>query len=463
VELSNNYQTLWRAGSIYNDQLSDPSLVLPMKFIRESGTTFKASTNHETATKLRGIRFYMPDLAVRTNNKLVKGIPYKIKVPVYNASFVDANNVEVRLSYVPAAKFKANIYEVDKNVITVIGTAKVSLKGWRNGSNKNKGWAEFDYTFPVNNKNLKSGNYEFYVEIDPDNAIKEVHESRFEKSTANKIIDVGGNNEGHFPFELWGFDDTNPKTAKVSAASGGLVYSSAFDVQDIIDADKVRASYGTYDTTNTVVVYLTFDGDETTKTMYDKLKAQAAIDPEVFVPIDVEMRYDEDSSVKDAYPEVIFYAYNTEFTAEALTELFEKFDTMTDEEIERYFKERDIDRINNGFLRRNVSLFPGETTKFTIHLRPSAVLLDDDHVPIFEVYIPALAPELNISSSDVEPEGRDWGDFQYMIESDDESEDENISDDVMPLGSNSSGCDVGFSALGLGILSAALIFRRKSR
>ncbi|MBQ9596149.1 MAG: hypothetical protein IJR35_09845, partial [Synergistaceae bacterium] len=243
------------------------------------------------------------------------------------------------------------------------------------------------------------------------------------------------------------------------AASGGLVYSSAFDVQDIIDADKVRASYGTYDTTNTVVVHLTFDGDETTKTMYDKLKAQAAIDPEVFVPIDVEMRYDEDSSVKDAYPEVIFYAYNTEFTAEALTELFEKFDTMTDEEIERYFKERDIDRINNGFLRRNVSLFPGETTKFTIHLRPSAVLLDDDHVPIFEVYIPALAPELNISSSDVEPEGRDWGDFQYMIE----SGDENISDDVMPLGSNSGGCDVGFSVLGFGILSAALIFRRKSR
>lgn len=445
------YQTLWTEGSIYN-QSSDPSLVLPGKFVRDKGTNFKASTNDKTATMLRGIRFYMPDLALKTDNKLVKGIPYKIKVPIYNASFVDANNVKVRLSYILAKNFNPNIKAVDSKLITVIGTTTLSLKGWKDGSTENKGWAEFSYTFPVNS-NLKSGTYEFYVEIDPSHEIQEVHESRF--NTAGTVTDVGGNNEGHFPFELWGFDDRKPtKNVTVSSASDGLVYSSAFDVKKMLDAGEVKASYGTYDTTDTIAIHLTFDGDETTKTMFDKLRTQASVDPEVYVPIEVEMDYMEDG-VQDAYPEVILYAYNSEFTAESLNEIFEKFDTMTDEEIEEYFKSRDIDRINNGFVRHNASLFPGETTKFTIHLRPSAVLLDDKHVPIFEVYIPALAPELNISAVDVEPEGRDWGDFQYSEASENPASGN--------LSSGGGGCDVGFPLLALSIVSGALLLKRKSK
>ena len=450
------YQTLWTEGSIYN-QSSDPSLVLPGKFVRDKGTNFKASPNDKTATMLRGIRFYMPDLALKTDNKLVKGIPYKIKVPIYNASFVDANNVKVRLSYILAKNFNPNIKAVDSKLITVIGTTTLSLKGWKDGSTENKGWAEFSYTFPVNS-NLKSGTYEFYVEIDPSHEIQEVHESRF--NTAGTVTDVGGNNEGHFPFELWGFDDRKPtKNVTVSSASDGLVYSSAFDVKKMLNAGEVKASYGTYDTTDTIAIHLTFDGDETTKTMFDKLRAQASIDPEVYVPIEVEMDYMEDG-VQDAYPEVILYAYNSEFTEESLNELFEKFETMTDEEIEEYFKSRDIDRINNGFVRHNASLFPGETTKFTIHLRPSAVLLDDKHVPIFEVYIPALAPELNISAVDVEPEGRDWGDFQYSEASENPAS-ENLASEN--LSSGGGGCDVGFPLLALSIVSGALLLKRKSK
>ena len=445
------YQTLWADDSIYN-QSSDPSLVLPGKFVRDKGTNFKASPNDKTATMLRGIRFYMPDLALKTDNKLVKGIPYKIKVPIYNASFVDANNVKVRLSYILAKNFNPNIKAVDSKLITVIGTTTLSLKGWKDGSTENKGWAEFSYTFPVNS-NLKSGTYEFYVEIDPSHEIQEVHESRF--NTAGTVTDVGGNNEGHFPFELWGFDDRKPtKNVTVSSASDGLVYSSAFDVKKMLNAGEVKASYGTYDTTDTIAIHLTFDGDETTKTMFDKLRAQASVDPEVYVPIEVEMDYMEDG-VQDAYPEVILYAYNSEFTEEYFNEIFEKFETMTDEEIEEYFKSRDIDRINNGFVRHNASLFPGETTKFTIHLRPSAVLLDDKHVPIFEVYIPALAPELNISAVDVEPEGRDWGDFQYSEASENPAS-ENLS-------SGGGGCDVGFPLLALSIVSGALLLKRKSK
>ena len=275
-----SYQTLWADDSIYNKHC-DPSLVLPGKFVRDKGTNFKASPNDKTATMLRGIRFYMPDLALKTDNKLVKGIPYKIKVPIYNASFVDAKNVEVRLSYVLAKNFKPDIKAVDEKLITVIGTTKLSLKGWKDGSTENKGWAEFSYTFPVNT-DLKSGAYEFYVEIDPNHGLEEVHESRYDD--AGRVIDVGGNNEGHFPFELWGFDDRQP-TKSVNAASGGLVYSSAFDVKKMLNAGQVKASYGTYDTTDTIAIHLTFDGDETTKTMFDKLRAQAEIDPEVYVPI----------------------------------------------------------------------------------------------------------------------------------------------------------------------------------
>ncbi|MBQ9404260.1 MAG: hypothetical protein IJU15_04680, partial [Synergistaceae bacterium] len=98
VELSStNYAKLWASGSIYQ-QKSDPALLLPQKFVK-SGAAFQANTYDLSAMKIRGVRFYMPDFAFFTDNRLVNGQNYEIRVPLYNASFKDTGSFNVRLSW----------------------------------------------------------------------------------------------------------------------------------------------------------------------------------------------------------------------------------------------------------------------------------------------------------------------------------------------------------------------------
>ncbi|MBR0253617.1 MAG: hypothetical protein IJQ57_09740, partial [Synergistaceae bacterium] len=164
VELAET-ATLW-TNSLYT-QFPDPSLILPQKFITsgKAGVDFVVNPNEKTSTLIRGVRFFLPEYLFYTDNRLVNGETYRIRVPLYNGSFKDSGNFTVRLSYASDNTAKA--------AKTAIATTTLSLGKWDNTKNNNKGWADFNWT-----PNLKAGKYYFYVEIDPENKLKEVHEAK---------------------------------------------------------------------------------------------------------------------------------------------------------------------------------------------------------------------------------------------------------------------------------------------
>lgn len=206
VELSStNYARLWQPSSIYQ-QKPDPSLLLPFKFVKDGGT-FRPNTNEQSAMKIRGIRFYAPDFAFFTDNRFINGMNYQIRVPLYNASFKDTGDFTVRLSWTTDNSPKATTAK------QTIGEITMSLGGWKNNKNNNKGTAVFDWK-PNLTPNKQ---YYLYVEIDPNHGLDEVHEERY-KADNTTINDYGGNNTGFYPFYAY-----NPDGAE---ASGGTVISS---------------------------------------------------------------------------------------------------------------------------------------------------------------------------------------------------------------------------------------------
>lgn len=53
---------------------------------------------------MRGVRFIASEYNMSSDNLLLDGVDYTIKVPVFNASFKTATNFNVRLSYSEAKK-----------------------------------------------------------------------------------------------------------------------------------------------------------------------------------------------------------------------------------------------------------------------------------------------------------------------------------------------------------------------
>lgn len=97
VELATNTaQRLWANTSIYR-KYPDPALLLPFKF-HKSGGVFEANAYDQSAMQIRGIKFYVPDFAFFSDNRLINEMNYEIRVPLYNASFKDTGNFNVRLS-----------------------------------------------------------------------------------------------------------------------------------------------------------------------------------------------------------------------------------------------------------------------------------------------------------------------------------------------------------------------------
>ena len=191
----NKNYTLWEPESIYR-QKSDPALLLPLKFVKD-GENFIANTNEKSATEIRGMKFYMPDFAFFSDNRLMNGQDYEIRVPLYNASFIDTDDFTVRLSWT-----KDNSIKATKNTIA---TTSIKLGGWKNDKNNNKGWAVFNWTPNLTSCRGTKKPYYFYVEIDPANALDEVHEERYNED--NTIKDYGGNNTGFYPFYVYNQDE----------------------------------------------------------------------------------------------------------------------------------------------------------------------------------------------------------------------------------------------------------------
>lgn len=78
-------------------------VTLPTAYSNGAGFTadFQPYIDEGTAMKIRGVRFIVSDYNQYSNNLLVKGLKYKIRVPVFNASFVDTpadKPLKVRMS-----------------------------------------------------------------------------------------------------------------------------------------------------------------------------------------------------------------------------------------------------------------------------------------------------------------------------------------------------------------------------
>ena len=185
----NRDDALWGINSLYS-LMPDPSFLLPEKFdysARSKGeldrAAFAVNENDFTAMKMRGTRFIISDYDIETDNILLKGVKYTISVPVYNASFVDADNFTVRLSYA-----STDIYSEEKTVIGEYTFTK--LPGWGNGNSRQTA------TFTWTPESMDEGIYCLFAEIDPDNNLKEIHENR--RNESGDLIDAGGNNMGYW-------------------------------------------------------------------------------------------------------------------------------------------------------------------------------------------------------------------------------------------------------------------------
>ena len=184
---------LWGKDSIYWKK-QDPALVLPDRYTflgevkQDIGKTKQVIARTERdANKMRGVRIKNMDTSAYTNGIVYPGLNFQIQVPIYNASFLPEGgkklDVPMSLYYREAGSDKEG---------ELIGTATPKIGGWKAGTEDNKALAEFEWK---NVPKLKQGAWEFYVVIDPENKIPEVHEA-WSKETPE------GNNTGYFPFGI---------------------------------------------------------------------------------------------------------------------------------------------------------------------------------------------------------------------------------------------------------------------
>ncbi|MBQ9389621.1 MAG: hypothetical protein IJU07_05545 [Synergistaceae bacterium] len=223
---------------------SDPALVLPGRYVYRKeqnpssgiiNNVWRFTDNEASATKIRGMKFYDTVTKEYVDGVLEKGWTYTISVPIYNASFVDVPGGGVVVEY--------GYRNEDGTGKTQIGRQTIPLKGWTNDGEIEKGGTNkativFDWT-PY----ISDGDYEFYIELDPDNAISEVHE-RWTKSSR------AGNNNGYRPFSVVSTEGVNSGELSASTVSsaeeGDTVTSGDFTLRfwdnDVESGDAMTAS-----------------------------------------------------------------------------------------------------------------------------------------------------------------------------------------------------------------------------
>lgn len=196
---------------------------------------WRFADNEAAATKIRGMKFYDNATKQYVAGALERGWSYTISVPIYNASFVDVPGGGVVVEY--------GYQNEDGTGRTQLGRQTIPLKGWTNDGDMEKGGSNkavlvFDWT-----PEIAEGDYEFYVELDPDNVISEVHE-RWTKSTR------AGNNNGYRPFAVVTTEGVSSGAVTASwvssAEDGDMVTSSDFTLRfwdnDIENGNAMTAS-----------------------------------------------------------------------------------------------------------------------------------------------------------------------------------------------------------------------------
>ena len=444
--LVDDMSRLWGANSRYRNY-PDPSLVLPNKFFR-NGSNIQATDNNSSAMRLRGMRFYVPANDLYSNNHLAAGLTYQIKVPIYNASFVDADNVDVKLSYAKATApgtyskdpncFNKNNPRSTMGLLKEIQTVRVSLDGWPD----NKDWATFTWKIP---DNMSTDSYIFFVQINPAKDIPEVHDERLDDS--GNIIDVGGNNEGFFDFIVTSVADVN-KMYNVKAAimagelkpehSDGVLYGAFYQNElGPIGGGNINAASNTLDRTGSIsadVKLLGFESDEAPIDTVDflmvlgLLSEMANVSEDAVAQMEFTVTYDGD----EYYPEVYLQGVNFK-------------EGVRDQVAERGYPLQD--EVSSAFAVHKMALIPHTTVNFMLELTPRAI--DFRNGAGFEFYVPELAAasvyeEIANSQEQEDPSV----DPEPGVDPDPSTDPETPTSN---LGSPGGGCD----AFGLGLAALA--------
>ena len=397
------------------------------------------ANDQRLASQARGIRYYVPALDLDSDKSILGGLEYKISIPVYNASFVDTGDFEVRLSYVDAKDFDISKPNSKIGNLKHIGTVTMSLKGWQNGSRRNKGWADFMWKVP---ENLSEGSYYLYVQIGPEDKLKdEVHESRL--ASDGTVRDVGGNNEGYYVFDYTSpgtmVNKQNAKASrafKAAAHSGnGTILRTAYRNGE--SDGGVNSAMTIYDTTGTVSVKAKIEGYEDVEIMslLELFAEIAAMDSRDSIPVECELEYKGDEYYHEAY------FYGVRYKPGALNAANGDYSKVSDDAVKDYFV---VDKL---------PLVPGSTVKFMMSLHPGDI--DWENGSGFQLVVPELAADSGTASDDVDGGTDSGGDSG----SDGKESDSGIT--VLP--SSSGGCDAGAGIFAVMILSGALIFGRMKR
>ena len=442
---TNDFALFARDNSLYN-MSPDPALLLPGKYTTHK-SEFISQTSNVLAMKMRGVRFYSVNYGGYSNRVLIPGLTYKIEIPLYNASFVTPpNGVNVRLSYSNTLDPQNKIDPQNPNSTRhIIGTQTVWLKGWTNYANNiadgssNRGVAVFEWKVP-DNTTTKDGNYYFYAEIDPDNAIKEVHESRM-SADGKTVRDVGGNNEGYFPFVILRLTEANmqklPQYLKGSSAqlsaSDRVIYASSFvkateESFDIMDYLVPRV----IDINGEVTVKL--NGSDDITSVIETIKQAKATNPDDPVTINAEIT----NSTGTIFPQLLLYGVNLETGNPLLG-----FDDDGNIIAAPAFYE-------NAFVRESISLFPGETLKLSFQVIPGNV----DFVNGWGFFLYHAAPVIDKSYSNTFPDP--------VIDLTPASGDMSSGEGNSSVHSSGGGCEAGFGSLAvIMIVGLGALIRRK--
>lgn len=430
-----NSPILWRTTSRYS-RYPDPALVLPHKYM-VVGTTIQR-TDNTTAAELRGVRFYVPSLDLDSNNALLGGLQYKISVPVYNASFKDTGDFEVSLSYfadsdvrlaAPNTDFKKN-----PSPLHHIETIKMSLRGWQNGSDLNKGWAEFTWDVP---EDLTDGHYYFYVQIDPSHGLTEVHESRLNDNDG--IVDIGGNNEGYCAFSYVGpatlvnqSADHASASFKAAAHSGnGTIYRTAYRRGESDGGNAgVKSAATLYDTTGTVSIHAKFDDFENIELVdfLGFLEDIVATDSRDYIPVECNIEYKGSEYYHEAY------LYGINYKPGALDAVSGDRSKVSD------------DAIGNIYCVKSLALVPGMDFTFTLKIHPGEI--DWVNGSGFQLVVPELAGSSNGDGDDSD---------------DDYDDDDDYDESVNGVSSSSGGCGAVTGSLVTMIFAGAVILKTAKR
>lgn len=435
------YLLFSNSNSLYN-RYADPSLLLPYKFKRYGSSFISESDIY--AMKIRGIRIYSENYGGYSNSILIPNFSYRIEVPVYNASFVKPlNGVTVRLSY------SNTLNPQDRNATRhVIGTQIVQLEGWTNYANSmengtsNRGVANFEWTVP-DNETTADGNYYFFVELDPDNTIQEVHESRM-TNDGNTIRDVGGNNEGYFPFSVLRLTEENLQkmpqylmASSFESENNRMIYSSSF-VSSAASNDKI-VFIPNHVIVNDGEVKVKLNGSDDVSGIVDILRQAKETNPRDPVTITAEIT----NTTGIIFPEVMLYGVNLK----AGSPLFDVDENGNTVPAPAFYED--------AFVREEFALFPGETLRLPFRVIPG----DVDFVNGWGFYLYHASPMTGGEYSNTFP---DPVIDLTPVSSDSSSEQEESSQGITILSSSSSGCDTGFGGLAMMILSGlAVLIRRK--